>query len=81
MFSQVYVLGCYDPLSDLEAINCIHEKEKQSHTIGSYFKTRACRNKCPGIPEESAYSECFLVSDTTSEDKTISFKRTVHNLS
>lgn len=35
----------------------------------------------PGIPEESVYSEHFLVSDTTSEDKTISLKHTGHDLS
>lgn len=33
MFSQVYVLGSYYPLSDLEAINCIHENEKQQAHI------------------------------------------------
>lgn len=56
-------------------------KKKYNHTQQVHIlKPEPAETWCPGIPEESVYSEHFLVSDTTSEDNIICFKQTFHNL-
>lgn len=57
-------------------------KKKSNHTQQVHnLKPEPAETRCPAIPEENVHGEHFLVSDTTSEDNTISFKHTFHNLS